>query len=274
VDELLAELGVRDAATTSVSRSTAISRSGLTGLQVRTPKDIVIVDGDARLALTSTAITVAEALESAGISTAKNDRVRPALTESITEGSRITIERQRVERQVREVAIPFETVTEQTDTLFEGEEQVQTPGRAGVEVRVVRQVFVGDTRVSQKLVTVEVRAEPVTQVVLVGTKPRPAAPAPPAPSSAPAPAVAGGGVWDALAQCESGGNWSINTGNGYYGGLQFAAGTWQSWGGGQYAPRADLATREQQIAVATKLRDATGGYGSWPGCAAKLGLPT
>ena len=56
--------------------------------------------------------------------------------------------------------------------------------------------------------------------------------------------------WDGIANCESTNNWSINTGNGYYGGLQFDIGTWLSAGGGAYAPRADLATREQQIAVA------------------------
>ncbi|HEY7717457.1 MAG TPA: transglycosylase family protein, partial [Pedococcus sp.] len=59
-----------------------------------------------------------------------------------------------------------------------------------------------------------------------------------------------GTVWDRVAQCESGGNWSINTGNGYYGGLQFDNSTWASGGGTAYAPRADLATKEQQIAVA------------------------
>ena len=72
-------------------------------------------------------------------------------------------------------------------------------------------------------------------------------------------------VWDKVAQCESGGNWSTNTGNGYYGGLQFAQATWEATGGLQYAPRADLATREQQIAVAEVLR-ARAGLGQW-GCA-------
>ncbi len=78
-------------------------------------------------------------------------------------------------------------------------------------------------------------------------------------------------VWDRLAKCESGGNWAINTGNGYYGGLQFNAGTWLSNGGGEFAPRADLATREQQIAIAERLRAARG-FAPWPGCSAKLGL--
>ena len=60
-------------------------------------------------------------------------------------------------------------------------------------------------------------------------------------------------VWDSVAACESGGNWSINTGNGYYGGLQFDLGTWTSNGGGRFAPRADLASRTQQIAVANHV---------------------
>ena len=83
--------------------------------------------------------------------------------------------------------------------------------------------------------------------------------------------AADGATWDRLAHCESGGNWSINTGNGYYGGLQFSQSTWEAFGGGAYAPRADLATREQQIAVAEKTL-AQQGWGAWPACSAKLGL--
>lgn len=69
--------------------------------------------------------------------------------------------------------------------------------------------------------------------------------------------------WDAVAACESGGNWSINTGNGYYGGLQFSQATWAANGGLAYAPRADLATPAQQIAIASKL-----GLSNWPVCGA------
>ena len=86
-----------------------------------------------------------------------------------------------------------------------------------------------------------------------------------------APAAQAWGVWDRVAQCESGGNWSINTGNGFYGGLQFTQQTWAAFGGTQYAPRADLATREQQIAVAEKVQAAQG-WGAWPACTSKLGL--
>jgi nucleoid-associated protein YgaU len=71
--------------------------------------------------------------------------------------------------------------------------------------------------------------------------------------------------WDAVAQCESGGNWSINTGNGYYGGLQFAASTWAGYGGTQYASTADKASKAQQIAIAEKVL-AGQGKGAWPVC--------
>ncbi|MDH6627407.1 LysM repeat protein [Streptomyces sp. LBL] len=83
-------------------------------------------------------------------------------------------------------------------------------------------------------------------------------------------AAADGGVWDRIAQCESGGNWNINTGNGYYGGLQFSASTWRAYGGAAYAPTADRAGRDQQIAVATKVQRAQG-WGAWPTCSARAG---
>lgn len=77
-------------------------------------------------------------------------------------------------------------------------------------------------------------------------------------------------TWDAVAQCESTGNWSINTGNGYYGGLQFSQSSWEAAGGTQYAPRADLATKAQQIATAERLL-AIQGPGAWA-CAGAGGL--
>lgn len=80
-----------------------------------------------------------------------------------------------------------------------------------------------------------------------------------------APASADSVDWDSVAACESGGNWSINTGNGYYGGLQFASGTWSGHGGGEFASSAHLATREQQIAVAEHVLR-TQGIGAWPVC--------
>jgi hypothetical protein len=93
------------------------------------------------------------------------------------------------------------------------------------------------------------------------------------PRPAPAGGTAGGdSVWDDLARCESGGNWAINSGNGYYGGLQFSHGTWHGYGGGEFADYPHEATREEQIIVAERLRAARG-YAPWPACRAKLGLP-
>ncbi|MGX1369499.1 nucleoid-associated protein YgaU [Streptomyces canus] len=79
--------------------------------------------------------------------------------------------------------------------------------------------------------------------------------------------------WDAVAQCESGGDWSINTGNGYYGGLQFSASTWAAYGGTQYAAQANQASKSQQIAVAEKVL-ASQGKGAWPVCGTGLSSAT
>jgi len=89
--------------------------------------------------------------------------------------------------------------------------------------------------------------------------------------AASAPAVPMGSVWDSLAQCESGGNWSINSGNGFSGGVQFTNATWMAMGGGAYAPEAWQASREQQIAIAQRTL-ASSGWGNWPACSARLGL--
>jgi len=110
-----------------------------------------------------------------------------------------------------------------------------------------------------------------TTTVPTATVPTATVPTTTAPSVAPTttaaapPASTSGLNWDAVAQCESSGNWAINTGNGYYGGLQFSASTWISNGGGIYAPTANLATKAQQIAIANKLYAARGAA-PWPTC--------
>jgi hypothetical protein len=83
--------------------------------------------------------------------------------------------------------------------------------------------------------------------------------------TAPAAQAATEEQWDNVAHCESGGNWHINTGNGYYGGLQFSQSTWSGYGGGNYAARADLATKSEQIAIAEKVLHSQG-WGAWPVC--------
>jgi LysM repeat protein len=86
-----------------------------------------------------------------------------------------------------------------------------------------------------------------------------------------APASAASTVWDRVARCESGGNWKINTGNGYYGGLQFSNRTWKAFGGGKYASRANRASKGEQIAIARRVL-ASQGPGAWPTCSRKAGL--
>ncbi|WP_334137757.1 resuscitation-promoting factor Rpf1 domain-containing protein [Corynebacterium variabile] len=88
---------------------------------------------------------------------------------------------------------------------------------------------------------------------------------------APAATAAPDSDWDALAQCESGGDWSINTGNGYHGGLQFSPSTWSGYGGGEFAPYAYQASREEQIVVGERVL-AGQGWGAWPSCSSQLGL--
>lgn len=137
-----------------------------------------------------------------------------------------------------------------------------------------------DTPVTQDMtIVIEDKPAPppepeiVEEIVEVETPTPPAVSTTPVTTTAaPAPAISDrAGVWDQLAQCESGGNWAINTGNGYHGGLQFSPSTWNAYGGQQYAPTANLATREQQIAIAEKVQ-AGQGWGAWPSCTAKLGL--
>ena len=84
------------------------------------------------------------------------------------------------------------------------------------------------------------------------------------------PVVSEGTRWEQLAECESGGNWSINTGNGFSGGVQFLQSTWLAMGGGEFAPDAYLASKAEQIIVAERLVEVSG-WGAWPGCTAKFG---
>jgi hypothetical protein len=190
----------------------------------------------------------------------RHDKVTPSLSTEIAEGDKVVVTDIRVAtRKVRREVVDSPVVEREDPTMYEGDEEVVREGRDGVRKVTYRLRFVNGELVARKVVDADVRVKAVPTIVAVGTKEEPTS------------NFAGGStVWDSLAQCESGGNWAINTGNGYYGGLQFNVGTWRAYGGTGYPHQA---SRETQIAVATRLRDATGGYGSWPGCAAKLGLP-
>jgi hypothetical protein len=96
----------------------------------------------------------------------------------------------------------------------------------------------------------------------------PSSPSRPSPRAWCSPRAAGATDWDAIAACESGGNWAINTGNGYYGGLQFSLSTWHAYGGSGLP---SSHSREEQIAIAKKVQ-AAAGWGQWPACSRKAGL--
>ena len=142
-------------------------------------------------------------------------------------------------------------IEREDDSMDIGQTEVVRPGRPGVRDVTYRFRLEDGDVVRRTVVDQDVDREPRAKIVRVGTQ-QPF------------------GVWDRLADCESGGNWHINTGNGYYGGLQFSASTWRGYGGTGLPHQH---SRETQIAVATRLRNAQGGYGAWPACAAKLGLP-
>ena len=254
----------------SVSRSAGISRSGLT-LRAVTPKRVTLVVGAEKPARRAvTAMTVGQALAERGVEVDGNDRVRPrpATRLRAERPTRITVTKVRVvERERRDQPVAYATRTVADSSIYEGEREVARSGRNGSRDLTFTLRFENGRLVKRTLSDVSGYVAPVAALVKVGTKERPA----PAPAPVAAPVYSSGSsVWDSLARCESGGNWAINTGNGYYGGLQFSLGTWQSYGG---TGLPSAASRETQIAVATRLRDASGGYGAWPHCSAQLGLP-
>jgi uncharacterized protein YabE (DUF348 family) len=270
VASALGEIGRRfEGADLSASRGSSIGRRGMT-LEVVTPKVVHLKLGAKQLKKREvTAMTVADVLETAGYEVDKHDKVRPSLRTEIADGDKIVVTDIRVAtKKVAREAIEAPVVQREDATLLEGRQEVVRAGSDGVRNVTYRLRFVNGELTARTVVKADVRRKAVARVIAVGTKEKPEEPEEPA---APAANFAGGStVWDSLAQCESGGNWAINTGNGYYGGLQFSLSTWRAYGGPGYPHQQ---SRETQIAIAEKLRAATGGFGSWPGCAAKLGLP-
>jgi uncharacterized protein YabE (DUF348 family) len=248
-----------DRAHLSVSRGAGITRHGLR-IAIATPKRLTFVIG-ARKAehLTVPAMTVAQALKALDVRIGRHDVVRPGLHRTLESGARVVVTRYRfVRRHVSHEPVPYPTVTRDDASLAQGQSRVMRAGRDGLRDVTYRVVFRNGRLVARRVLSQDVLRSPVAQVERVGTKPV-------------AASYSGGTtVWDRLAQCESGGNWATNTGNGYYGGLQFSLGTWRAYGGSGLP---SSASRLTQIAIATKIRDASGGYGAWPACAASLGLP-
>ena len=263
VSSALNQIGVRfEAADLSVSRGAPIGRAGL-DLDVVTPKKLTVRIGDDKPTReTIAALTVGEALDELGVDVGKQDKVKPGLGAVLDDGDRLVFTDVRtVTKKVTE-AVAFDTVERTDSSMYDDESETVRSGQAGSRRVVYEITFENGKVVDRKALKATVLREPVDAITRVGTKERPVAPT---------TNFAGGStVWDQLAQCESGGNWATNTGNGYYGGLQFSLGTWRAYGGPGYP---HTASRETQIAIATKVRDASGGYGAWPACSQSMGLP-
>ncbi len=199
------------------------------------------------------ATDVAGLLASLGVSVGATDVVTPALNTPVTDGLQVSVSRIAVNRTTETVAVPAPADQIINDSsMAKGTSEVQSQGKAGsaqvtYDITLTNGVETGRTEVSRTVTNAGVAG-----VKKVGTKVT-ASSSSSGNTGASAPASSSGVNWDGIANCESTNNWSINTGNGYYGGLQFDVRTWLGSGGGDYAPRADLATREQQIAVAERV---------------------
>ncbi|AHK29498.1 resuscitation-promoting factor RpfB [Rhodococcus opacus PD630] len=260
VEDALKQFELGEDVHVSASRSQRLPLDGA-ALDVLNPLVVELADGalpvtDVRIA----APTVGEFLAAHGAPLEQADTVVPAADTPLTEGMDVTVTRDRTETKVETLPLAPEEQRIEDPTMNKSRTVVENPGLPGVQdvtfaVNTVNGKEVGRNQVSA---TVTTPAQP--KVIRVGAKP-----------GTEVPPVENGSVWDALAQCEATGNWAINTGNGFFGGVQFDQNTWERQGGLKYAPRADLATREEQIAVASKTQK-TQGWGAWPSCSGRLGV--
>jgi resuscitation-promoting factor RpfB len=257
VGQALAQIGLPAGLAASVPTGSLIPADGM-NLSVQLPKTVTFIDGaGAPQTLTTTATSVQQFLAQRGVPMGAADTIAPLGPNGLVNGATISIVRNAV-TQVSEtspIAPPMQTVSD--PTMDAGTTKVVQPGQAGEQVQnfsvsTTNGKEVGRTALGPATIT----KAAVGGVIHKGTKKA-------------QPAIGDTSKWDAIAKCESGGDWSINTGNGYYGGIQFDKQTWNAFGGSQYAPRPDLASKAEQIAVAEKVRDSRGGYGAWPVCGSK-----
>ncbi len=258
VDEALSQLSMTDKAPAAASRGSRVPLGGMS-LPVVSAKNVQINEGGAIRTVHLAAPNVADLLAAAGAPLDQGDTVLPAATSPVIEGMQIQVTRVRIEKITQRVPLPPANQRVEDPTMNMSRTVVDNPGEPGVQdvtfaISKVNGVETGRLPVANVIVA------PATPGVLrVGTKP-----------GTEVPPVSNGGTWDALAGCEAGGNWAINTGNGFYGGVQFDQNTWERNGGLRYAARADLATREEQIAIAEVTR-ARQGWGAWPVCSGRVG---
>lgn len=258
VGDLLDEHGVEPPkdAFVSADHDEQIPRKGL-DVVVSTPKNITVVADGQTQQLQTSAPTVDEVLDEADVKLGADDEVTLGKDAYVTPDATLQVVRIVKEQRTEEVAVPFETQVQEDPEAFEGEKTIVTPGTPGSATEKV-DLVIADGQVRDRIVLEStVTLAPVAQVEKHGTKP--------APVSA---GVAPEGVWAALAQCESGGVPTRNSGNGYYGLYQFSASTWKSVGGSGLPSEASA---EEQTMRAQTLQQRSG-WGQWPACSSKLGL--
>lgn len=229
-------------------------------LEVVSPKIIQVNDGGKVTYTSIAAKTVRDVIEARGIDVDEDDRVTPSMDTPVTEGMTIKVDQVSTTDYGATESFDAEPNYVDDPELERGTEEVRVEGTPGERTVTRRLIMVNGAKESNDIINSKETRPASPATIARGTK-EPAA----------APAVADGSVWDTIAQCESTGNWAINTGNGFSGGLQFTDSTWQAFGGGEYASQAWQASREQQIAVAQKVQAAQG-WGAWPACTAKLGI--
>lgn len=230
---------------------------------VSNPKKLTVVANGKKKSLTTAKPTAEEVVREAGIDLDDDDEISTARGAFVSKGQKLVVTRIKMVDRTETKSVAPKVTYRDDDSLDKGETKVLKPGKAGKKRQQVL-LTVADGKVRDRLVlTSKTLSEPTTRVVARGTKEPEAADVP----DEDAPSVSGDSVWDRIAQCESGGNWATNTGNGYYGGLQFSAQTWKSVGG-PGLPHQN--SREVQIKYA-KILQQRAGWGQWS-CAAKVGV--
>jgi resuscitation-promoting factor RpfB len=236
-------------------------------VHVNLPRTVELTVDGATREVETLAETVEDLLDEENVDLDDKDLILPVVGAAIEPDTHVVIQRVGHDEIVEEVALPHEEVRRETDDLRKGTTRVDSEGRDGVRFDTYRLTLVDGEETERELVSREVVREPSPRVVLVGTAPPPPPPPPPAPK----PAASTSNVWDRLARCEAGGNWAMNSGNGYHGGLQFHPDTWNRHKPSGYPTYAYQASREQQIVVGERVQRSQG-WAAWPACSRKLGL--
>ncbi|MBA3020513.1 MAG: DUF348 domain-containing protein [Propionicimonas sp.] len=257
LDEVLGAKAIPElaAAWISVPLNTELPRTGLE-VQVSTPKKISLsVAGAEPKKFTTTANTVADLLNQQGLSADADDVVSPEPQAFLAEDAKVRLDRVEITTKTLTEDVDYPVTKKKNSAMWAGESKTLVAGKDGRATRTY-EITTVNGKVDKKKILNEIVLIPPTPATLeVGTK-----------TSANGVGInlARAAMWDRIAKCESGGNWHINTGNGYYGGLQFSAASWRAMGGRDFAALPHQASRAQQITVANRYYDRAG-LGPW-GC--------